>query len=215
MILREFGIYTDAPPPSGQRPIHDQTRCLLARYEAYLPRVDTQDIWKVSAELSPAPAQTRIIEQLGVACVPIAEDPLSFFDLSRIGKKRAALSIIDRALTSAVALFGWPSEPFALAHQAVLDSEFSTTWAFCPKWNPGRRFQAYLHCEHEPEVFTGELRIRSRDGTIVAKQVLVSEIPNELCFGRWLGRVNWLDRERAVLLDRRGQPVGVPLKAAA
>lgn len=215
MILREFGIHADARPARGQRPIHDQTRCVLALFERHLPRVETDGVWKLSVQLSAAPETSDIETQLGVARVPLAVDPGPFYELPVAGKKRLSLELLERGIERARTELGWPAGPFAAAARAVRAANLTNAWCFDPKWAPGRRFRAYVHCEHEPELFSGELRIESREGAVVARATVLQEIPSEFCFVPRLGKVKWLDRTRVVLLDKRGHATCRALEVTA
>ena len=204
MILRQFGVGTAEPAPADQRPMHDQTRCVLAQFERQLPRVDTERTWKLQVDCVLAVTDDRLLNLLGVLTLQVSCDVPGFFALSPPQKKVRTLELLERGLARAIPDQGWNRQPFARAAAAVRASGYRNRWEFCPKWSPGRRFRAFISCSHEPDSFSAALHIQDRSGELVLERELFVTFPSEFVFVPQLGRVRWCT-PREVLVTNRAQ----------
>jgi len=212
MILREIGLISDPPqPPEGYRPLHDQTRCVSALVERFLPQIVTENEWKISIHLSSESDFDPILTISGVAIVTIERNVPAFFDMDNSAKKIFAIDAIEEGAALAAAHYQWPADRILSALDEARQLDLVNEWNFRPKWNPSRRLRASVFCRHETETFSAELQVEDRQGALVAQKHLFDEIPSEFCFVPRLGDVKWIGKSSVCLYDKAGNIVGEEL----
>ena len=202
MLLKEFQLTSDQKPINSRVPFHSQVRGTMALFEYHFPRFETDDIWKVCFSFSRTLDEPELLDGCGLVEVDMPLDIGNFYDLEPLQKKQRALEILLQGLEYVTSEMKWDKAPFEEAAEEVRKAEFNNHWEHCSKWNRSRTHRAFLHCEHEPEQFTGYLCIENKQGERIETLEVIQDYPSEDCFWKKLGDIKWVDNTSLQLLDR-------------
>ena len=205
--LREFDL--DAPHMQTRRvEFRRQTRCLCALYERVFGKHRVGNYWKVLVECVTHDRRVGHLDLLGVCTVQVVAGPEEFFDLSDEGKKRWALDALTSGINALISELEWDPRPFEKARGAVLAVGLRNEWLWNrPVYSPSRRMKASVFCEHDVTAFHISILVSSTEGRELARQRVLSEVPDELLYVRHLGRLRWASAEEVRLFNKSGNVV--------
>jgi hypothetical protein len=160
---------------------------------------------KLAVYIRTVQTQDHFVELGTVLVVEIVDDMRKFFELTDEKKKGQALSWLHSGCLAAANRFGWPSEPFERARQAVIDADFENKWVHRHRASRrDRRYRAELHCESTLTEFRSELVVVARDGRVVGRFPDLVKPPSRMIYGWNLGKLKWISGTEVEILDTQG-----------
>lgn len=203
MKLREFDLDAPDAPKSERLAFRSQSRAVTALYERCLGPMKVRRGWKVLIDCVPVVDRNEVQDLLGVLTFQV---PFNIEDLSGLEKrekKRLILRVLFEGLTAVASAEGWPQEPFEHARVCVEDADFKNEWWWRkPKWNASKSLTGQLWCVHDLDAFCAWLVIKDRNGSEVARKLVIESEPDEFAFVPMLGDVKWTSPNRLALFAK-------------
>lgn len=204
MILREIdlGVLT---PNETSKEINANGQCITHLLMLELGKIKNFPVKKLCVDL------VERLDEIGVevtadniGCVTVDFDFVGYFQLETVfDKKSALLKALFKAIRLAAEQLAFELEPFESAYQRILASAIATefTWGK-PKWNQAKSLQAQVFYNFNMQHIELGLVVTDKSGCIVVEKVLLKQHPHFMFIEPYLGRLSWIDNDRAVLISK-------------
>jgi hypothetical protein len=206
MALNTFSIFLEYSDKQEQIRFHQEARALCSLYERKFPGLKVPG-WRVNFELVEDVKRSVPREALGVHVVERAFDLNIYRQASVEGKQQIELDTLHSGLLYVARHYGWPLEPFVVAHDAVLEAKFKNQWLW-PKQrvrSPDRTQFAQLRCVHARTEFSAWLTISSHNKVTELPIVFYKDRPDEHFYVPNMKHLKWEYNSRVVMTDRDGK----------
>ena len=180
------------------------TRCMTAMIERIIPRIVTKDCWKILIECVERPFRNEVINLLGVYCVQVPFDINCFWEMSSQEKKAYTIRKIREALVIIAPNDCFDVTEIALACDEVVKNDYVNEW-YWKKPIKSKHLSAQVKVSHEPEGAHLYMVFRDDLNNVQEEKHLVSDLPDERAYSKYLGKLEWISEGTAKLTAKSGE----------
>lgn len=200
-LLKEFDLITSGSKEKI-RAFQLQTRCVTALYQRLFPKFKTKDCWKVLVRCVNDAPKTQY-RNIGGVCEPyVVADVEGFFLLDDAEKRVWAFEHLKLGVTALLKQTGWETEPFMETFNKAEQLKLYNVWLWKAVHSPSRKLIAEIWIDHDVQSCVISLVVRERSGKVIKRQQLITELPSEWAFARYLGSLSWESEARVVLKNK-------------
>lgn len=181
-----------------------QTRNITAFYERCLKGYKNDKCSKINIEcVQKVDRDPGAV--FGIYTVQVAFNVDDFFKLVDLDKKKKTLELIRMGMSQVIDKEGWNRTVFDEAYNTIVTENYANKWVWKKqKSNPSRKYIAKVLCEHNIYSCDINVIIMDKNSQIIKKEVVVSEIPDELKFANYFGELKWISNSEVVLVGKNG-----------
>ena len=177
------------------------TRCMTSMVERLMPRIKTEDFWKILIECTETVNDDRCIVLSGVCCFQIQFDYGYFYQLNDDGKK---VYVIDKTIEAIDKLgkFGKIEEihirEIKEACYKVKELNYINKWFWGKKARNNDKI-AQIKVSHAVDNVTLYMVFLNKKKEVLEEIPLVSTKPDEWAYAFYLGDLKWISDNSAEL----------------
>ena len=113
------------------------------------------------------------------------------------------MEVLKQGIDKVVKLNNWESKPFDDAYNCVKEANCKNQYVWKkPKSNPNRNYKAEVFINHGLYLCEIYLVVKDKNGQEMVKKLVSSTKPDELIFGHYLGKLNWLSNYEVALFNQ-------------
>ncbi|QUI23997.1 hypothetical protein HZI73_17585 [Vallitalea pronyensis] len=140
---------------------------------------------------------------LGICKIEQIVDYNGFFLQDDYEKKRLTLNVIKQTIAKVAKDKEWNTSPFEEVYAEMIKLQYNNHWTWRKKIkNQNRLYTAEVYLEHEIKDIKIYIIIRDKQGDIVKKQLVISELPDEYAYVKHLGKLTWLSNSEVQLVNK-------------
>lgn len=180
------------------------TRCMTSMLERIIPRITTKDCWKILIECVEKPFRNNCINLLGVYSVQVLFDINTFWEMNSLEKKKYVVNKIGEAIGTIAQHNFFTVEEIQKACNEIVNSNYVNEWY----WNkPVKLNQMSVQVKvlHEVESVNIYMVFKDSIKNVYKEKLLVSEIPDERVYSKYLGKLEWISVGTARLSTKNGE----------
>lgn len=182
-----------------------ETRCVTAMYERLFGKMKTEDCWKILVECVENITEERILNLSGVVTVQVKLSFDEFSFLSEIEKKRNALNLLMKGIEKISSNKNWALEPFREVTSQIEQTEYSNEWVWKKAIkSPDKNYYAEILCQHNVNSMDISILIWQKNGVLIQREVVISELPDEFAYAKHLGELKWMSDVEVALINKKG-----------
>jgi hypothetical protein len=180
-----------------------ETNCIVSMFLRLLGKYKNNDTKKIIIKcVETLTGKGSTI--LGICIIEQVIDYNGFFIKDDSEKKTFTLNIIKQAITEIARDKEWDISPFEEVYTKIIALDYINHWTWGKKLkSPSRLYTAEVYLEHEIRDIKIFIVIRDKQGKLVKKQLIITELPNEYAYAKHLGKLIWLSNNEVQLLNRR------------
>ena len=180
------------------------TRCMTSMLERIMPRIITKDCWKILIECVEKLSRNDCINLLGVYSVQVLFDIKMFWEMNSFEKKKYVVNKIGEAIRTIAQHNFFAVEEIQNACNKIIDSNYVNEWY----WNKPvklKQMSVQIKVLHEVEGVNIYMVFEDSTKKIYIERLLVSEIPDERVYSKYLGKLEWISVGTARLSTKNGE----------
>ena len=180
------------------------TRCMTSMLERIIPRINTKDCWKILIECAEKPSRNDCINLLGVYSVQVFFDINMFWEMNSFEKKKYVVKKIREAIGIIAQHDFFAVEEIQKACDEIVDSNYVNEWY----WNKPvklKQMSVQVKVLHEVESVNIYMVFKDSVKNVYIEKLLVSEIPDERVYSKYLGKLEWISSGTARLSTKNGE----------
>lgn len=180
------------------------TRCMTSMIERIIPSITTKDCWKILIECVENPYRKEMINLLGVYSIQVPFDINIFWEMNSFEKKKYVVAKIREAIKIIAQYNSFDVEKIESACNKVEDSNYVNEW-YWGKPVKNQHITVRVKVLHEVESVTISLVFKDSIKKIYKEKILVSDIPDERIYNKYLGKLEWISVGTARLSTKNGE----------
>lgn len=180
-----------------------QTRCITKLYEKVFTKKFKNENCRRLNFFYGNYDENRINECIDGFCnIQVSYDVQSFFNLSDEEKRNETLELLLNSIMFVAEQMNWDKQPFLDAYHKVKElkgiNEFR--WGKYLKSPDGKK-KAYVWCVHDIYEFKINIIVKDESNKIILQKQVISTLPDELIYLRFLGNLEWADENTIILRE--------------
>ena len=180
------------------------TRCMTSMIERIIPRIVTTDCWKILIECVEKPSRKECINLLGVYSVQVSFDINMFWKMNGLEKKKYVVKKIREAIAIISQYNFFEVEEIENACNEIVDSNYINEW-YWKKPVKSKQVSVQIKVLHEVENVNIYMVFKDSSKNVCKEKLLVSEIPDERAYSKYLGKLEWVSVATARLSAKSGE----------
>ena len=180
------------------------TRCMTSMIERIIPRITTEDCWKILIECVQKPSRKDVLNLLGVYSVQVPFDINKFWEMNSSEKKKYVVARIREAVRLVAQSSSFEAEAIEKACKKVEEANYVNEWYWSQPVKCKQR-SVQVKVLHEVEHVTISLVFKDSINNISKEKMLVSDIPDERVYNKYFGKLEWISDETAQLSTKSGE----------
>lgn len=180
------------------------TRCMTSMIERIIPRITTKDGWKVLIECVEKPSGQEVVNLLGVYCIQVPFNINVFWEMDNLNKKKYVISKIREAIRIIAQYDFFNVEEIEKACDKVESLNYVNEW-YWGKPVKHKKISVQMKVLHEVESVTISLAFEDAVQKTCKEKILVSDIPDERVYGKYLGKLEWMSVGTVRLTTKNGE----------
>lgn len=180
------------------------TRCMTSMLERIIPRITTKDCWKILIECVEKPSRNECINLLGVYSVQVLFDINMFWKMNSLEKKKYVVNKIGEAMRTIAQYNFFAVEEIQKACNEIVESNYVNEWY----WNKpvkSKQVSVQVKVLHEVESVNIYMVFKDSVRNVYKEKFLVSDIPDERAYSKYLGKLEWISVGTARLSTKNGE----------
>lgn len=200
-------------PKKNEVGFNHQTRIFQLLLNRYLKGIETEDVRFLSVYCLDKVKEMEIDDytiENGLT-VKIPYNPIEFLKCSTVGEKyEEYVRVFEEFIAPVFRKMKWDYEPIIQALGKIKEHHYQAEFLLknTPKKSPDKKYTAIVTGIHTINSFQLRGRIFDKDGLLIKEEVLVEEVPNEMVYGRYLGKAAWKDDRTFEISSKTSQWVG-------
>jgi hypothetical protein len=200
-------------PKKGEIGFNHQTRIFQLLMSRYLKGIETNEDSYLSIYCVDQVTEIEIDDYTieNGRTVKIPYNPMEFLKLDRVEEKyEEYVRIFNHYIAPVFRELNWDYSPVIDALEKIKDHHYQAEFLLknTPKKSPDKRHTAIVLGVHSVSSFQLIARIFDKDGLMVKEKVLAEEVPNEMVYGRFLGKAAWKDYQTFEVRSKSSQWAG-------
>jgi len=180
------------------------TRCMTAMVERIMPQITTKDCWKISIECVEKLSGKEIVNMMGTYEVEVPFDMKLFLEMDSFEKKKYVVTKIREAIRRIAQNNLFDVEGIENACNTVESLNYVNEW-YWKKPVKQKHLSVQVKVLHEVECVTISLVFRDSLLNSCKEKILVSALPDEWVYARYLGKLEWISEKTARLSAKTGR----------
>jgi hypothetical protein len=180
------------------------TRCMTSMLERIVPRIITKDCWKILIECVEVPSRRDCINLLGVYSIQVHFDINMFWEMNNLEKKKYVVKKIGEAIGKIAQYNLFATEEIQKACSEIVDSHYVNEW-YWDKPVKLKQMSVQVKILHEIERVNIYMVFKDSIKNTCKEKLLVSEIPDERAYSKYLGKLEWISVGIARLSTKNGE----------
>ena len=208
-VQRENGlVYEDAVRQDYEvnwrekrREFQLMTRCMTAMIERIMLPINTNKCWKILIECVDGCTDNTYKNLLGVYVIQVVFDFETFFTASDYEKKRIVIDTVVAGINRLSAQIPLDLTNILDACAKVKDSEYLNEWL----WKKNLKIKdksIRINIKHDVKAVEIYMIIMDGNNQILKKALLVSTVPDERVYGKYLGRLEIISENEVALITK-------------
>ena len=180
------------------------TRCMSSMLERIIPRIVTKDCWKILIECVEKLPREECTNLLGVYSVQVLFEINEFFEMNCLEKKQYIIKKIKEALRKLSRDDILDVAAICKACDEIVASNYVNEWL----WKKPVRLKhksVQIKVSHEVEHVTIYMAFKDSIANAYEERLLITDIPDERVYTKYLGKLEWLTEREAMLSTRSGE----------
>lgn len=179
------------------------TRCMTSMIERIMSPINTKDFRKIIIECVDNCEYDKPKNLLGVLVIQTYFDIKLFYSLDKYGKKKFTIDTIIGCLNNDEVNEIFDTALIINACNKIIDNDYINEWVW--KRTVVRDYRwaelVIFHDINELNIFI-DFYI---DNDLLKRSLIVSTIPDEWNYNKFLGKFEWLSKESVVLVTKEGE----------
>lgn len=181
------------------------TRCITSMVERIMQPVDTKDCWKILIECVKNPVDTNYRNLLGVYAIQVEIDLEEFYSADDYKKKDIMIDIILKGVKQLSKSVSFDLSSITDACMKIINKKYINEWSW--KKIKIKDKIAEIRIEHEIRELNIFMIILNKDNTVIRKELIISTIPDEWVYSRYLGKLIRISEDIVALIDKSQEEV--------
>lgn len=177
---------------------------MTSMIERIIPRITTKDGWKVLIECVEKPSGQEVVNLLGVYCIQVPFNINVFWEMDNLNKKKYVISKIREAIRIIAQYDFFNVEEIEKACDKVESLNYVNEW-YWGKPVKHKKISVQMKVLHEVESVTISLAFEDAVQKTCKEKILVSDIPDERVYGKYLGKLEWMSVGTVRLTTKNGE----------
>jgi hypothetical protein len=200
-------------PKKNEVGFNHQTRIFQLLLSKYLKGIETDDVSSLSVYCLEKVKEIEIDQytiENGLT-VKIPYNPIEFLQRKSVEEKYDEyVKIFNDYIVPVFRELKWDYAPVIEALQKIKKHHYQAEFLLkgTPKKSLDKNYTAIVTGIHTVSSFQLKGKIFDKDGLLVKEEVLVEEVPNEMVYGRFLGKAAWKDDRTFEVISKTSQWVG-------
>jgi hypothetical protein len=200
-------------PKKNEVGFNHQTRIFQLLLSKYLKGIETDDVSSLSVYCLDKVKEIEI-DQYTIGnglTVKIHYNPIEFLERESVEEKyEEYLRIFNDYIVQVFQELKWDYAPVVPALEKIKEHKYQAEFLLksTPKKSPDKNYTAIVTGIHTVSSFQLKGKIFDKVGLLVKEEVLVEEVPNEMVYGRFLGKAAWKDDRTFEVVSKTSQWVG-------
>lgn len=177
------------------------TRCMTAMIERIMLPIKTNECWKILIECVDSCTDNTYKNLLGVYVIQVAFDFEAFFAASDYEKKRIVIDTVVGGINKLSAQMSFDLTNILDACAKVKDSEYINEWP----WKKSLKIKdksIRVNIKHDVKAVEIYMIIMDENNQLLKKALLVSTVPDERVYGKYLGRLESISENEVALITK-------------
>lgn len=182
-----------------------ETRCITSMFERIIGEVRTENGWKILVRCVKDIKEEKIINLLGVITLQVKFDFNNFSTSSEYKKKEITLSTLYSAIKIIGEEKGWDLDVFEKAYLEIKENDYLNEWVWKKRVkNSNGKYSAEVFCQHGISNMDISIIFREKKGTEIYRKKIISELPDEFAYAKFLGELKWISDSEVRLINKKG-----------
>ena len=187
-----------------------ETRCMTSMIERIIPRIKTDDCWKILIECVSTLPKEKCTNLLGVYCVQISFDVNDYWGMDSTKKKQYVVSKILEAIDKISECTDICLTQIVEACHTISELSYVNSWLWKSPIK-GKYGYVQIKLVHDIEAIDIYMIFLDRNKRVFSQKLLVSTPPHEMVYSKYLGKLEWIAEDAAKLTTKYGDSfVGSP-----
>lgn len=179
-----------------------ETNCIVSMFLRLLGRYKNRDCKKIVVDCVNKLTNKGGTE-IGICLIEQIVDYNRFFLLDDKEKKRFTLNVIKQTISKIAQEKGWDKSSFEEVYNKIIEQDYKNYWIWGKKIkSPSKLYSAEVYLEHEVKNIEIYIIIRNKQGDLIKKQLVITELPDEYAYVKHLGKIIWLSDNEVQLINR-------------
>lgn len=179
------------------------TRCMTSMIERLLPRIVTDKCWKLLIECVENITKEDITDLLGVYCVQVKFDFVYFSNINEEEKKKYIILKIREALSNRQLQTVISTSEIEEVCDNIHTLNYCNEW-YWKKAVKKKKRKAQIKLVHDIDSVQIYMQVYDEDSCILKEKLLITTIPDERVYCKYLGNVVWISDNSVVLITKSG-----------
>lgn len=200
-------------PKKNEVGFNHQSRVFQLLLGRYLKGIETEDVRYLSVycldkvkeiEIDPYTIENGLT-------VKIPYNPIEFLNRGSVEEKYDEyVKIFNDYMAPVFRELKWDYAPVVQSLRKIKEHHYQAEFLLknTPKMSPDKNHTAIVLGVHTVSSFQLKGKIYDKAGLLIKEAVLVEEVPNEMVYGRYLGKAAWRDNETFEVSSKTSQWVG-------
>ena len=181
------------------------TRCITSMVERIMQPIDTKDCWKILIECVENPIDINYRNLLGVYAIQAKIDLGEFYFADDFQKKEMMIDIILKGVKQLSKNVSFDLNSITDACTKIINCKYKNEWSW--KKIKIKEKIAEIRIEHEIRELNIYMIILNKDNTVLRKELIVSTVPDEYVYCRYLGKLVQISGNIVALIDKSREEV--------
>lgn len=180
-----------------------ETNCIVAMFLRLLGKYKNEDCKKIVVDCVENVKKNKGFNVMGIYTIEQKVDYNEFFLKDDKEKKQFALNVIKQSIAKVAREKKWDISPFEEVFKKIIELDYNNFWTWGKKVkSPSKQYTAEVYLEHEVKNIDIYVLIRDKQGDIVKKQLVITELPDEYAYFKHLEKLIWLSDNEVLLINR-------------
>jgi hypothetical protein len=182
-----------------------ETRCVTAMFERLFGKMKNDEGWKILVECVEIVSDERILNFSGVLTVQVEFNYEEFLNKTETEKKIASLDLLMRGIERVAIDKHWEIEQFRDVSLQIKNANYENEWIWKKAVkNIDNNYFSKVICKHNVKSMDISIAIMNKNGIVLQREKVISELPDEFAYATHLGELRWLSDTEVGLINKTG-----------
>ena len=182
------------------------TRCMTSMVSRLLPKIKTEDCWKIIIECSEKVCREGYVNLSGVCIIQVQFDYSHFCQLKDNGKKIYVIDKIIEGIDKLDKLMEFDIKEIKAVCFKIKESKYINEWLWKKPVKHKDKF-VQIKISHDVDNVTLYMCFFNKNMELLEEILLLSTVPDEWAYASYLGNLKWVSDNSAVLITKKGESI--------
>lgn len=183
------------------------TRCMTSMVERLMPRLDTEECWKILVECVDNLEKDKYKNLLGVYTIQVEFNYEYFCCLNSDKKKAYIIDKLSQSINKLNLLVEFSVKELENVCLKIKEKNYINEWLW-KKPVKSKNAYAQIKVQHNINEVIIYIVFFDLNMKVLKETPLICTLPDEYAYGRLLGKLQWKKDNEIVLIDQAGSVVG-------